>query len=294
MSQVIFPHSVRNGRRRSRGFNLIEVMIAMAVLGVGFVAIASIFPTAGLMQKRTMDEVYLRSGSRSVEAIMRSLPIPQATNAQSIGLLDAVDGLPTTSPTFDTDDRVHPLPPRMLQTGAAVPAGRYPETLRGFPMTDTDTLNRRFYWVPLIRDKDIVAGTYNWVVYVFYLNPANASYPKAAGYANPDDNVQLPAVRKLTVTTPSSTRFAFDNDVNDDGTADQVRVGDQVLDTFGTVHTVVTADATGVDIKGMILPGSTGNMPDEIWYAEPSTGGGPSTVRRINVYSNAPYPIVVP
>jgi len=43
-------------RQRQSGFSLMEVLVAMGVFTLGFVAVAAIFPSALLLQKRTIDQ----------------------------------------------------------------------------------------------------------------------------------------------------------------------------------------------------------------------------------------------
>ena len=40
-----------------RGFTLLEVLVAMSIFAIGFVAVAALFPAASVLQKKTVDDL---------------------------------------------------------------------------------------------------------------------------------------------------------------------------------------------------------------------------------------------
>jgi prepilin-type N-terminal cleavage/methylation domain-containing protein len=192
-----------------------------------------------------------------------------------------------------------------------------------------DPLQRPFYWVPLARRKNIPTAAGDWVVYVFILSRSDPfrrtgkqngndvivedfnRYDRAgldawSGWANYDgyDNTHtpydpvwhIPGVYGIDVTlSPNDVfRFNFDNDRNNDGRPDEIQAGDQVLDSNGTIHSVVTADATGVNVSGPILP--VPEAPNKVWYGRPATAGKKSPTRGILVLTGGSPPngVVMP
>ena len=56
--------------RRSQGFTLLEVLIALGILAIGITATASLFPTAALLQKQAVNETLRQNHIRSGDAIL--------------------------------------------------------------------------------------------------------------------------------------------------------------------------------------------------------------------------------
>ena len=59
--------------RRSHGFTLLEVLIALGVLALGITATASLFPTAALLQKQAVNETLRQNHVRSGDAILGAI-----------------------------------------------------------------------------------------------------------------------------------------------------------------------------------------------------------------------------
>ncbi len=62
---------IRNSARTG-GFTLIELLMAMFILAIGLVAIASIFPVSSYIQKQTFNETMTLQIKRNAESILAS------------------------------------------------------------------------------------------------------------------------------------------------------------------------------------------------------------------------------
>src|SRR5688572_11021121 len=155
---------------RQRGLTLLEVMIAMMMLASGLVAIASLFPVAGTIQRRTYDDVVVNQVSDSVDDIVTTRGFnwvdllvddpPDVTNPRPPDLSD-----PTQRAQILVNDagslpylrpHVRPLPARALD-GDPDPSTHpvstewgmadrcYPSAMGG----DDDYNERSYYWVPV-------------------------------------------------------------------------------------------------------------------------------------------------
>ena len=61
----------------TRGFSLMEVMIAMGIFVIGMVAIASIFPVAAVMQRETVRGVIAELVAENAASILEQQGIPK-------------------------------------------------------------------------------------------------------------------------------------------------------------------------------------------------------------------------
>lgn len=64
------PLPSRRASRRAAGFTLSEVLIALGILAVGSVSVASLFPAGLLLQKQTVDEAIRQNHTRSMDALL--------------------------------------------------------------------------------------------------------------------------------------------------------------------------------------------------------------------------------
>lgn len=309
----VFRH--RGTRIWAPAFTLTEVLIALAIFALGFVSIASVFPVAVVLQKETTDDMVAQQFARNAQADLKGRKfkavdlnnptgpffIPDSLAVQPILKLRALGpGIISQSPNvferWMVNDRSY------FFTAAAT---TYTPQLTSEIATGVNpAYSRSFYWVPLIRrTTPAPTAASDWRVFVFILRRNAEDFDRAglgagSGWANYDgfDNYtnpgldpmwRVPGVYGMPVTLAPSdvTRFNFDNDRNDDGRPDEIQTGDQVLDSNGTVHSVVTADATGVNVSGPIL--SVPETPNTLWYGRPAAAGKKSPTREILVLSDA-------
>ncbi len=249
-------HSKFERARPRRAFTLIELLMAMFILAIGLVAIASIFPVAGTLQQAAADATTARDVHNSVTAMLEAR------------------GLDETDLGASTYQNVSPVPQNMLADRWPLATRCHPQALdldmNGIPNETGEDENftaRQFYWVPLVRDKNATPADRDWQVFVFILRKAaNTDYPSknpTSDYANPDDPDSVPGVAKIDVNGTRGTNILVLDNLPDG----DIQSGDQILDSNGVIYDVVTVDGDEVTIRGFIA-----DRPDEVWYGKPAAG----------------------
>lgn len=310
--------AVRNSlASRRSAFTMLEVLITMGIFAIGFVAVASIFPTAILLQKKTVEDVVAQQVARNAQALLE-------TRGLTLGVAASLDGdldnqlVEAGATTWDTDQRVYPVPLPMLTTGhdnTTTPNQRWLLPDRSYPSASNPVESRKVFWVPLVRDPSPIAGVNagEVIVYAFIIQRASdGRYPRPDltdtnwvnfydGYidnvptstVDVNDDWTVPAVTKqaVSVSTVDLTRFDFTGGntwVSGGNTYLKVNIGDQILDCWGATYSVEDADATGVKISGIINPNlDTSAFPDEIWYAHSDENGRLRPAKRILTLTKA-------
>ena len=349
-------------RFRGRGFSMIETTIAIGVFAIGFVAVASIFPVATLLQKQVANDVLVQQVERNVTALLQARPFTVQELNNNINF----DPMNPANPNYDPNNpptpaditRVQPVlrrksinqllaPPAYLSTAVPPPDPGDPNRWekwklndrsyffvredRGKPAPGRDghldrhidelanpyatEFNRAYYWVPMARrrqyaDPDGIGGAspltavQDWHVYVFILRKDDDTYNRDdissktsqwPGWANYDGLVgatfNVPGIYGMRVTATSLTRFAFNNDRDNDGEPDEMQVGDMFLDHNGVVHVVNEADHNGIEIEDNI-PGLSTSMLGtpaakyRLWYGRPASTGRDSPLKQILLLTN--------
>lgn len=288
------PHRrSREFTQRGRGFSLMEVLISMAIFAIGFASVASVFPVAILLQKQATEAAEIQILERSIQAYLQARPfLASDLNNTGAGAIPA-------------DTRVHP-PLHNESIRNALPIEE-----RSFPSTAGWNV-RKYYWVPLVRRMEESGNTPadEWQAFVFILKKDEGKdfeYGDSSSntdWANFPDSGLVPGVKKIpnaempSLSAPTDTRFAFDNRLWEGttpaGEADQIRAGDQVLDSNGVIYTVLAADAGGIEVKGKIVrvphdPNGSefSSTPFNLWYSKPPDKGKASPVRKVIVVNHA-------
>lgn len=317
-------HRLASRHATGRAFTMLEVLLTMGIFAVGFVAVAAIFPTAILLQKKTVEDVVAQQVARNAQAVLETRGIKAGTNnTQELWQQLEEAESPTT---WDTDQRVRPLPMDMLTlTGPLplpTPVGTTPNQRwllpdRSYPSSTNPPVARKIFWVPFVRDPNRVASVTpsEVMVYVFIIQRASdGRYPRPDfapgnwanfydGYVDsaptgpipdPGDTWTVPGITRqaVSVSTSDLTRFDFGAGNNTwastSGTAFKVNIGDQILDCFGGIYTVQDVDANGVKVAGIINPNlDTSAFPNEIWYAHPDASGKLRPTKRILTLTEA-------
>lgn len=247
-----------HSHRPAGGYSMVELLIAMGIFAIGFVSLAAMFPAAVQMQKRTMEDVVTK------------LVVEQA---RAVGPVVGIEDSGSTAST------VIPVTPNTLSTV-------WPLSERSYPTAIPVPANRDYFLVPVARRR---ADLSKWEVITFILKrEGNADYSNMIGtVANPDDGKpsdggRVPKVVGIAAA-PAGTpriRFNFDNDRDNNGIADEVRMGDMIVDSNGTTYVVQSSDAAGCAVNSLIVDVS-GAAPNGIWYGRPPTADRVSPTRDI-------------
>lgn len=78
----------RLGDRRRAAFTLSEVLVALGILALGTVAVASLFPTAAFLQKEAVKETLQQNHIRSADAILEGVGIRNTTLLEFLEYLE--------------------------------------------------------------------------------------------------------------------------------------------------------------------------------------------------------------
>ena len=256
------------GSFRGRGFSLMEVLVATGIFAVGMVAVASIFPVAILLQKRTVNSVNADAFAANAVALVETRGFDERYLENAPGYGSTTGAVP--------DGVVHPVP-------EAVRAPQWTLLDRSYGVNEAAT-DRAVWWVPLFYDAnlepaDAVSSNRDWKVYLFVVErDYAATYAKTAplDWAEYLDPIYVPGVARITANV-SGGRFDFTNAIAGDRI---VRVGEQVLAANGSVYRVTEADASGIGVEGGVIdsPATT-----DIWVAHPGTSGQSSFIALVPI-----------
>ena len=141
---------------QSRGFSLVEVMIAMGIFAVGFVAVAAMFPAGVILQRETVSDVESQLVARNAAAMVRARKLTFRQDGVGVDL----------GQSSGTGE---------LQSFASINASlgtRWQLNDRSYPMVQGPPDERKYYWVPMIRRTKSPAAAADWLVVVFVLRRA--------------------------------------------------------------------------------------------------------------------------
>ncbi len=190
---------------RDAAFSMIETLIAMAIFAIAFVAIASVFPVAAILQKKTTDDLLAQQVAHNAKTLIQARKFRHTVLTDTDGISNRpprIGSPPPPDPPNDPDLRVHPiLQPGLSPQGVLdIPlqlAERWQLNDRSYFFVglnrsyhpqqtqemDTSVSNlsvmeyhRKYYWVPLIRRMTIPASPSDWQVYVFILRGGEGSH----------------------------------------------------------------------------------------------------------------------
>lgn len=279
---MIHHATLPNPNHRQRGFNLMEVMLAMGIFVIGFVGVMSIFPAAALQQQRTTEDLLGQQAARNAEAIVKGARIDHTwlENAYANSSIPDDDNntrcwrvsAETWSASYDLDakwtvrDRIYPL-------SATEPAGVHQ------------------YWEVFVRrGSPAVGGTpqtpeSDWWFYVFIVD----NQLKENDLSNLAGNLpSMIAAADVDVDSSDSAVLRFtslDNDPENDGILNEIRPGDTILDNNGQVYNVVDASSNSCTVAGFVIPNPETGYPTRIWYGKPNSPSDVSPVRGVYQFS---------
>jgi prepilin-type N-terminal cleavage/methylation domain-containing protein len=244
------------------GFTFPELLIALGIFALGFVTVGAIFPTAIMLQKRTVQALEAEKLGKNAKAMLQAMPWDKAD-------LDAdIDFGPDTTEVRLLDDTRWdnwPLASRaLLSDQFSAPA-------------EAET-----FWVPLLWDSDADPANTDWTAFVFTLRRSPTVQNYEAPFSAPDwtianpngsdpnDPVNIPKVVRRNNLTGSGTGFTLTN-------AERwLDVGDPVLISTGETGNVteIVGDAVTVDIVGL-------NGTIAVWFAPKPSANQASPGREI-------------
>lgn len=211
----------RAGRGRA-GFTLNEVLVALGILSIGITAVAALFPSAILLQKRAVKDALFQQNTRSAEALLKAkginaevlfkfsdnitgedstnTPIFPAFVARGARIADPefdvyalaevdtffVGGTPATN-TNQTDTRQgsYDAVESLLED--------WPEVDRSFPSIEPNPADREFFYVPLFRRGPQATPYINdWIVYAFVMQAQPEVANPTVGFKYPPNPAAVP------------------------------------------------------------------------------------------------------
>lgn len=257
----------------SRGFSLVEVLIALGVFAVGFIAVASMFPAAIMLQKATVIDLESKVVEQNVAAVIKGRGLTFSGTV-------AADLTPTNVGTLDL----------IPFTSHAPIANKWSISDRGYPTFMTDIASRRFFWVPFLRrtsapdpatptaptpDPLVPATKDNFLLLGFIQKrqPGSKYINAATDYsvlANPSDGDDVPKVVRVAVTAGSGQ---FSIDAGETQAAKDhfaaFEPGNSVADNRGTVYIITDVSGSAITVGGIVpVDGSVTHL----WYGAPPDG----------------------
>ncbi|MEM7624661.1 MAG: hypothetical protein AAF333_03420 [Planctomycetota bacterium] len=190
------------------------MLVSLGILAIGITAVAALFPSGILMQKRAVKEALFQQNTRSAEALLTAKGIDAQTLfdfTDNISGRDSVNNRDiftswaprsgnVSEPEFDVfalsevdsffvvgtgenNDRPNMIKGPTPYDESESLLSLWPESDRSFPTIESDIAAREFFFVPLIRRGPEATPYINdWVVYLFVLqaqpevdDPVNAA-----------------------------------------------------------------------------------------------------------------------
>ena len=257
-------------RQALPAFTLIEVMMALGIFAIGFVAIAAPMFVAVKIQAETIDDVLVRQVERSAIAMLK---VRAPTIAEVADELDQITG-----GSFDWNGQLYEYPPMTMRQGLRHPHLHMHLADRSYPSNIADPFQRRYFWTVVVRDNDTQNNTkdldYDFHFYLLiFRRGASDPVPPIDSFTN----VQV---------ANGLRRFDLNGNANTSGSGRLVgvRPGDQVLDEFGGIYGVLDADGGGFVTDAPII--TTQGVPTIVYFLRPPNDLAPSPIRSIRLLSN--------
>jgi len=257
-------------RGSSHGFTLVELLLAMFILAIGMVGVASIFPVAGYLQRNAYADVLTLQVKRQAVAIVGAIDVPDSAMPSGSDV-DEITGMATY---FPLGVRCYPQALDLDGDGVVNEAGE-----------DENFQNRQFYWVPLARNAGTAANP-DYRYYVFIMEKPDGDYSISAGI-NSSDGAGVPRV-----ASRDGSGSAGSDSFNMSANSGRVQAGDQVLLSNGQIMQVREVSGNTLRFSGNLTSGA-----DKVWYGLPvdfstSTNPNASTItptRRIIAFGGESY-----
>jgi len=305
-------YDAMNQQRLSRqaGFTLAEVLIALGLFALGFVAVAAIFPVGIHLQRQTTANVQAGHASKGAEAVIR---VSGVTNQQMYSHVNGSEGTSNQNDAekgrvvaLDGDDDkegfllgengsdyvIWPIENRRHPSGNSTLADpNVPEYMRGADI----------YWVPLAQNTHAGGNPGSWQLFVCVLHRQNnATYTRPSDF--PDYAPHVPAWgADLIASVPYMRRASISLEKADNGNGngtftldnlvaeEELSPGDSVIDSNGVIYKVLRlADDNDDGEKTVVVQSTIPTNPEDpryIWYGPPADNGRTSPLKRVIVMS---------
>lgn len=240
-------------------FTLIEMLLAMFILALGLVSVASFFPVATHVQRSSIEDMLALQTARSASALLAARGLDK-TAVDSLSPLDA----------NHPHDVMPVLTDAQLNTDWPVSIRCYPSTLMidvggdGTPTAEEDDfLLRDFYWVPLVQ-----RATVGDRVYIFVLRRREGeAFVKTQGNwaCQTTENNNVPSVKYASASRTDEQKI---------NTSAEVDAGDSIVDNLGNVYQVVYKEGNTLTVSGEV-PNNAANPVSRVFYgAKPTANNG--------------------
>ena len=288
-------------RPRQPAFTIPELLVALGIFAIGMAAVATVFPVAASIQRKTISAVEGGLVAQNAASLLKARPFEA----------DSVDDIAT----IDTDLRVYELDGT---DGGSNLLSKWSWFDRGHPsrsvIDDAGALST--YWVPLVRDNDDTAGPHSWQLFLIAIakqstptrdtvhgagspyssdhypahNPAHGSGEPLHTIGGTDADVPILLPIPVTSVSGGADRTlelgTGGNEHPLDPAELRIQAGDRILDDNGNPRTVLSADADSLTVENRIFPNQQGAFPSRIWYA-PAEAGRASPIEAILIVDGA-------
>jgi len=221
---------------RTRGFTLMELLVALGIFAIAFTALAAIFPVGIVLQRQTFDAITAEQAQRN------ALALASGAKLTPTAIPHMTDPPGESKVAWDTNY-------------ATALDGVWPMSDRSFPIYETDVSERDFYAMPFYRAVDRSNWTTDKTIRVTVLLLQRES----GG---------TPTVAQATGTVDGTEKDKFNF-----GTAltDAIEEDTYVIDSNGIPYRVVTGGTDSIVVEGMFGWDAANGEPDAIYYGENNT-----------------------
>lgn len=287
----------------NRAFTLMEVLVAIGIFAVGMVAVASIFPPAFVLQRKTIDAVQLQNAQENFEALASVYQAQAKTpgTAWNISSFDvappatfnAADVRPPTQAQLNTLGLNNRSYPDGTMTGYRLDYSTTPPTAieKNLEMSAPEsggTYDGELYFVPLWSDPTGNAdgntttppGPVSVYIVTMERVRSNATYTQVPGtiYANGSDPAAIPLLQRVTASPSAVVDVDQRQTIEITNAGSIFGVGDSILDNLGNTYVIKEVRADEILVRGFVPTTIT-----HVWIGTPDDDATTprSTIRHI-------------
>ena len=273
-------YSIQHTFKQARGFTLMELMFAISILGVGLIAVASIFPVAGIIQRETVYTLMSQQVNDNVRVALstRGISTSELIKANS------------SSKYYEI---LRPLPEKMLANESSNNELHWSIADRTFPAKEENPLLRPYAWVPMVlKDKS------SWKLFVFIVRVSKDFDYKRFGsdsdWANPKDGETRIFGNKV-YRIPGIKQYRASIDTSDDDlrtlliptSRGAIQIGSKIVTDTGKILSVTLVSGNNLE-KIRVSSRLQNERISNIWTAV----GQPTQVSGSSAKVDMPNPLV--